>query len=116
MLQQSGSIAFPDATSPGSSRWVFALEGSPTVQHSYQVRPRQIRGTSGWLQGGGIVDIMIDDVPTGQLIVIANKTTAREDIVQGAQYRLEMAVTSNGLAPAKIDALVSVNGIPLTAS
>ena len=100
-----------------SSEWVFALDTSPTVQHTYQIRPRRLGGAAaGWVQGGGIVDIVIDGIPTGQLMVIANKKSVREDVVSGSTYRIEMAVTSDGLAPATISTQVTVDGIPLAMS
>ena len=69
-----------------------------------------------WQQGGGIVDILVDGMPTGQLMVIANKKAVKEDIVNGSRYRLEMAITSDGLSPATVDTRASVDGIPLGAS
>jgi hypothetical protein len=56
---------------------------------------------------------LIDNVPTGQFMVIPNKRSAREDIVDGSTYRVEMQITSDGLMPSTVDTSVTVDGVPL---
>ena len=62
------------------------------------------------------MDVSIDNVPTGQFMVIANQKSAKEDVVGGSTYRIEMYITSDGLAPSKVDTHVTVDGIPLEAT
>jgi len=64
--------------------------------------------------GGGIVDILIDNVPTGQFMVIPNKKSAKEDVVNGSTYRVEMHITSDGLTASTVHTLVTINGMPMT--
>jgi hypothetical protein len=59
------------------------------------------------------VDVLIDNVPTGQFVVIPNKKSAREDIVDGSTYRVEMQITSDGLTASTVDTNVTVDGVPL---
>ncbi|MGO8946309.1 MAG: hypothetical protein ACLQUY_01335 [Ktedonobacterales bacterium] len=116
-IQRTGSFSSPEAAELDTSEWVFALASSPTTRRTYQIRARPNgRTANGWLKGGGIVDVMIDSVPTGGLMVIPNKKTAKEDVVGGSTYLIEMVVTSDGLAPATVDTQVSVDGLPLVAS
>jgi len=98
---------------PGTEEWVFSLADSPTVTHTYRVTGREGSSSSSWHLGGGLVDITIDNVPTGQLMVVANEKRSREDMAGGNLYRLEMEITSNGLAPATIASQVTVNGVTL---
>jgi hypothetical protein len=93
---------------------VFALASSPTVQHTYRIRARQPGGSAAaWYKGGGIVDVLIDNVPTGQFMVIPNKKAAKEDVVDGSTYRVEMQITSDGLTPSTVDTYITINGVPL---
>jgi hypothetical protein len=102
------------AASFNGSEWVFALANSPAVQHTYRIRARQTGGSAAaWYKGGGIVDVLIDNVPTGQFMVIPNKKSAKEDIVDGSTYRVEMQITSDGLSPSTVDTYITVDGIPL---
>jgi hypothetical protein len=112
-VSHSQSFNWRGAGAPGTDEWVFALASSPTVTHTYRVTAREGASSSAWYPGGGIVDIMIDSVPTGQLMVVANEKKTREDVADGNLYRLEMEITSDGLAPATIASQVTVNGVAL---
>jgi hypothetical protein len=102
------------AASFNGNEWVFALASSPAVQHTYRIRARQPGGSAAaWYKGGGIVDVLIDNVPTGQLMVIPNKKSAKEDIVDGSTYRVEMQITSDGLTPSTVDTYITVDGVLL---
>jgi outer membrane biosynthesis protein TonB len=112
-IQHTSSFISRGIEAPGTDEWVFSLNSSPTVTHTYRVTARQGSGTGAWYLGGGILDVTIDNVPTGQLMVIANEKKVRDDIVNGAHYRLEVEITSNGLASSTITSAVTVNGSAL---
>jgi hypothetical protein len=108
------SFSSTGAASFNGDEWVFALASSPAVQHTYRIRARQPGGSAAaWYKGGGIVDVLIDNVSTGQFMVIPNKRSAKEDIVDGSTYRVEMQITSDGLTPSKVDTYVTVDGVLL---
>ena len=112
-VSHTQSFNWRGAGAPGTEEWVFSLASSPTVTHTYRVTAREGSSSSAWYPGGGIVDIMIDSVPTGQLMVVPNEKKTREDVAGGNLYRLEMEITSDGLAPATIATSVTVNGVAL---
>jgi hypothetical protein len=113
-VRRVGSFQSAGAASFLSSEWVFALASSPGVQHTIRIRARRPGGSAAaWYKGGGIVDILIDNVPTGQFMVIPNKKSAKEDVVDGSTYRVEMQITSDGLTPSRVDTYITVNGVPL---
>jgi hypothetical protein len=112
-VSHTQSFKWRGVGAPGTEEWVFALASSPSVTHTYRVTAREGASSSSWYSGGGLVDIMIDSVPTGQLMVVANEKKTREDVAGGNLYRLDMEITSDGLAPATIASQVTVNGVPL---
>ena len=112
-IQHTSSFFSRGIEAPGTDEWVFSLNSSPTVTHTYKVTARPGSGTGAWYLGGGILDVAIDNVPTGQLMVIANEKRVRDDIVNGAHYHLEVEITSNGLASSTIRSAVTVNGSAL---
>jgi hypothetical protein len=113
VIQHTSSFFSRGIEAPGTDEWVFSLNSSPTVTHTYRVTARQGSGNGAWYLGGGILDVTIDGVPTGQLMVIANEKKVREDVVNAAHYRLEVEITANGLASSSIRSAVKVNGSEL---
>jgi hypothetical protein len=112
-VQHTSSFFSRGIEAPGADEWVFSLNSSPMISHTYRVTARSGSGTGAWYLGGGILDVTIDSVPTGQLMVIANEKKVREDIVNGAHYHLEVEITSNGLASSTVTNAVTVNGSTL---
>jgi hypothetical protein len=113
-VRRIGSLNSAGAASFHGDEWIFALASSPAVQHTYRIRARQPGGSAAaWYKGGGIVDVLIDNVPTGQFMVIPNKRSVKEDVVDGSTYRVEMQITFDGLTPSTIATYVTVDGVPL---
>jgi len=113
-VRHIGSHHSTGAASFTSSEWEFALASSPAVQHTYRIRARQTGGSAAaWYKGGGIVGVLIYNVPTGQFMGIPNKKSAKEDIIDGSVYRVEMQITSDGLTPSTLNTSVTVDGVPM---